>query len=107
MEPITLQFSLSEGRAFVYFLQPTYHVQTHAFQKLSPILKLVILFFFTIVKNISAKTSLKIFIQEAWGNLPNADHSATPFSPTPLPLASPATHQHNHAHPPGLSALFN
>lgn len=87
MEPITLpwQFSLSAGWAFVYFLQLTSHVQKHALQKLSPILKLAILFFFTIVKHVSAEIYLKIFLHEAWGNLSLCHPFVTYASSSGLP----------------------
>ena len=40
----------------VSFLQLTYHVQRQAIQKFSLILKLIMLFFFTIIKHVSAET---------------------------------------------------
>lgn len=41
---------------FVSFLQLTYHVQRHAIQNFSLILKLIMLFFFSIIKHVSAET---------------------------------------------------
>lgn len=99
---------LSEGMGFCYccwvvlflFLQLTYHVQRHAIQKFSLMLKLIMLFFFTIIKHVSAETQLKSPLREVWVNLPNADHSALPhLSPKRLFLWLPSLPFSTSMHP--------